>query len=367
MRIERAVLREVPLVLREPFETSHGRAQERRVLLLTLHGEGLEGWGECVAGSSPSYSPETTDTAWHVLTRIALPRVVGLELARPEDVLAPVGWVRGNAMALAALEMAAWDLCARAAGMPLATLLGGVRERVPVGIALGLAPSVDRTAEAMERALADGYARVKVKIEPGRDVEVLTRLRARFPSAPLAADANCAYALADAPRLRELDPLGLTMLEQPLAWDDLVDHARLQEQLETPICLDESIGSERAAAAALALGSCQVVNLKPGRVGGFSASRRIHDLFAAKGMPTWCGGMLETGIGRAHNLALASLPGFTLPGDISASRRYWERDIVTPEHVVTDGHMRVPDGIGIGVEVDRERIEARTVRVEAFD
>jgi len=249
----------------------------------------------------------------------------------------------------------------------LATLLGGARERVPVGVALGLGASLEGLAESVERSLAEGYARVKVKIGPGRDVDLLARLRERFPRAPLSADANCAYTLADAPRLRELDALGLEMLEQPLAWDDLVDHARLQEQLDTPICLDESIGSERDAAAALALGSCRVVNLKPGRVGGFSASRRIHDLLVSAGMPLWCGGMLETGIGRAHNLALASLPGFTLPGDISASRRYWERDIVEPEHVVSDGHMRVPGGSGIGVEVDEERIAALTVRVATFD
>jgi O-succinylbenzoate synthase len=337
--------------------------EERRVLLLTIDAEGLEGWGECVAASVPS---ETTETAWDVLTRIALPRVVGRELARPTDVLDPVGWVRGHPMALAALEMAAWDLCARAAGVSLAKLLGGERRRVAVGVALGLSESFDRTAAAVERALADGYARVKLKIAPGRDVEVLAGLRERFPSLPLSADANCAYTLADAPRLEELDALDLEMLEQPLAWDDLVDHARLQEKLETPICLDESIGSERAAAAALALGSCRIVNLKPGRVGGLAASLRIHDLLVSKGMPFWCGGMLETGIGRAHNLALASLPGFTLPGDISASRRYWERDIVTPEHVVSDGTMSVPDGVGIGVDVDRERIDALSARVEAF-
>jgi o-succinylbenzoate synthase len=384
VRVERAVLREVPLELKEPFDTSHGRTHVRRVLLLTLHGEGLEGWGECVAASEPSYTAETTDTAWHVLTDFVLPRVVGGKIggvatpargatvsgpaapAPTDALLEPVRWVRGHPMALATVEMAAWDLGARAAGVSLAGGLGGERARVPVGVSLGLKRSVDELAEAVARSLEEGYARVKLKIAPGRDVEVLAAIRERFGSAVLSADANCAYTLADAPRLRELDALDLQMLEQPLAHDDLVDHARLQEQLRTPICLDESIESERDAAAALELESCRVVNLKPGRVGGFNASRHIHDMLLAAQMPIWCGGMLETGVGRAHNLALASLPGFTLPGDISASRRYWARDIVWPEHDVVDGCMRVPTGPGIGVEVDVERIEALAVRVVTF-
>ncbi|HUP52921.1 MAG TPA: o-succinylbenzoate synthase [Longimicrobiales bacterium] len=384
MRLERAVLREVPLELREPFDTSHGRVHVRRVLLLTLHGEGLEGWGECVAASEPSYTAETADTAWHVLTDFVLPRVIGGEIgsvgvpargtaasglaaSAPTDaLLEPVRWIRGHPMALATVEMAAWDLGARAAGVSLARGLGGERTRVSVGISLGLKPSADELAEAVARALEEGYARVKLKIAPGRDIELLAAIRERFGSAALSADANCAYVLADAPRLRELDALDLQMLEQPLARDDLVDHARLQEQLSTPICLDESIESERDAAAALELESCRVVNLKPGRVGGFTASRRIHDTLLTAQMPIWCGGMLETGIGRAHNLALASLPGFTLPGDISASGRYWARDIVSPEHDVVDGYMRVPSGPGIGVEVDVERIDALTVRIATF-
>lgn len=385
MRVERAVLREVPLELREPFDTSHGRVHMRRVLLLTLHGEALEGWGECVALSDPSYSAETTDTAWHVLTDFVLPRVVGRELggvgtavasgaagadvrARgPADaLLEPVRWIRGHPMALATVEMAAWDLAARAAGVSLALALGGERAHVPVGISIGLRSSIDELAEAVARCIEEGYARVKLKIAPGRDVEVLALIRDRFGGATLSADANCAYTLADASRLKELDALDLQMLEQPFGHDDLMDHARLQEQLRTPICLDESIASERDAAAALELASCRVVNLKPGRVGGFVASIRIHDMLLAAKLSLWCGGMLETGIGRAHNLALASLPGFTLPGDISASRRYWQRDIVTPEHVVADGLMRVPTGPGIGVDVDAERIESLTVRVATF-
>ena len=352
---------------------AHGRVAERRTLLLTLHADGLDGWGECVALPEPSYSAETTDSAWAVLTELVLPRAVGHEVAAEAGASTDEGGERpvrspdSHPMALATFEMATWDLTARARGLSLAKALGGERARVPVGISLGLSPTVDALAEQVERALADGYARVKVKIAPGRDVDVLTQVRARFPHALLSADANGAYTLLDAPRLRELDALDLQMLEQPLAPDDLIGHARLQEQMRTPICLDESVASLLDATAALDLGSCRVLNLKPGRVGGYAASLAIHDLMLAASVPVWCGGMLETGIGRAHNLALAALPGFTLPGDISASRRYWERDIVSPEHEVAGGHMRVPTGPGIGVEVDLERIEALTVRVATFD
>jgi len=384
VKLERAVLREVRLELREPFETSHGRVHHRPVLLLTLHSEGLEAWGECVALPEPSYTAETVDTAWLVLHDLVLPRTVGREIpaasggggssvwadpfASPAaELLPPAARVRGHPMALATVEMAAWDLAARAGGVSLSRALGGVRASVPVGISLGMASSPEALVESVDRALAEGYARVKLKIGPGRDVDVLGALRARFPETALSADANCAYTLADAARLRDLDAFALEMLEQPLAHDDLVDHARLRTEIRTPICLDESIDSERAAAAAIELGSCDVLNLKPGRVGGYAASVRIHDMMAAAGIPVWCGGMLETGIGRAHNLALASLPGFTLPGDLSASRRYWERDVVSPEHEVVDGQMRVPAGPGIGVEIDVERIEALTVRTATFD
>jgi len=366
MRIERAILREVPLELKEPFETSHGRVHQKRVLLLTLLGEGLEGWGECVAASDPSYTSETTETAWHLLTDFVLPQVVGREVTRAEAALEPVDWIRGHRMALATVEMAVWDLIARAEGVSLSRKLGGERSVVPVGVSLGLRSSVDLLAEAVQAALAEGYARVKLKIEPGRDLDVLAGIRERFPDATLSADANCAYTLGDASRLKELDAFDLQMLEQPLAYDDFLGHARLQEHLRTPVCLDESITSVRDASLALELASCRVVNLKPGRVGGHGTSRRIHDLLSAADMPIWCGGMLETGVGRAHNVALASLLGFTLPGDISASRRYWARDIVSPEFVVDCGTMRVPDGPGIGVEVDAERLDALTTRIASY-
>jgi len=366
MKIDRAELREIPLRLKEYFEISSGGKQDRRVLLLRLRGEGLDGWGECVVGEDPSYSYETTETAWHLLTDFILPRVIGRDAAGPEDVLAPVAWIRGHRMAKAAVEMAAWDLAARMDGVSLSEKLGGSRSAVPVGVSVGLQKTDEVLHEKVAGYVEEGYARVKIKIKPGRDVDMLAGLHERFPDVRFMADANSAYTLADAPRLQELDPLGLMMIEQPLFYDDFLDHARLQERLETPVCLDESIESVGDLELALELGSCRIVNIKPGRVGGHASSKRIHDVMEARGLPVWCGGMLESGVGRAHNVALASLKGFTLPGDISASRRYWERDIVEPEFEMVGGEMRVPDGVGIGVEPDEERIEALTVRRATF-
>ena len=366
MRIERAELRLVPLRLRERFEISSGGRQDRLVLLLALHGEGETGWGECVAGEDPNYSYETTETAWHVLTDILLPAVVERDAAGPADVLAPVDWVRGHAMAKAAVEMAAWDLHAKLRGVALAEAIGGERRPVPVGVSIGLQPDDDALLRRVEGYVAEGYRRIKIKIKPGRDVGMLRAVRERFPDTPLMADANSAYTLDDADRLAELDALDLMMIEQPLAHDDVLHHARLQERLATPICLDESIHSVRDAELALELGACRIINVKPGRVGGFGESRRIHDLCRARGVPVWCGGMLESGVGRAHNVALATLPGFTLPGDISASRRYWERDIVDPEFEIVDGTLTPPEGPGIGVRPALDRIEAGTTRRAAF-
>lgn len=367
MKIERAVLRELPMRLRSPFVTAAGERQERRVLLVTLEAEGVVSWSECVALDDPSYSGETTDSAWGVLTRHLLPAVVG---SRPDDpatdILDPVRWVRGNRMAKAAIEMAGWDLAARARGVSLATLLGGVRRTIPVGVSVGLHPDDTALYRAVQGYVDEGYARVKVKVEPGRDVEMLRGLRQRFPDLDLMVDANAAYTLADLDRLRDLDELGLLMIEQPLDPDDLFDHARLQWELDTPICLDESIRSDADAELALELGACRIINIKPGRVGGLGEARAIHDRMRAADLPVWCGGMLESGVGRAYNAALASLPGFTLPADLSASRRYWERDIVSPEFEVAGGEMVVPSGTGIGVEVDVERIEAETVRRAVF-
>ena len=367
MKIRRAELAEIRLRLRERFEISSGTRQDRRILLLRLEGENGVGWGECVAAEDPSYSYETTETAWHVLRRFVLPEVVGREADGPRDVLEPVGWIRGHRMAKAAVEMAAWDLDAKRAGLPLARHLGGGGGRVPVGVSIGIQPTDDDLLREVERHLARGYRKIKIKIKPGRDVEMLARVRQRFDDdAPLMADANSAYTLEDAERLRELDDLDLMMIEQPLAHDDYRDHARLQEELRTPICLDESVRSAGDAALALDLGSCRIVNVKPGRVGGHGSSLEIHELCASRGVPVWCGGMLESGVGRAHNLALATLPGFTIPGDISESARYWEQDVVRPEFELEDGHLRVPEGPGIGVEPNVERIRELTVRQEVF-
>ena len=366
MKIERAVLRQIPLRLKEYFEISSGGMQDRRILLLTLYSEGIEGWGECVVSEDPAYSYEFTDTAWHVLTEFILPGIVGRDAEGPEDILAPVHWVRGHNMAKAAVEMAGWDLAARAEGVSLSQKLGGDRDVVPVGVSIGLKATDEELHENVEGYLDDGYARVKIKIKPGRDIDMLAGLRERFPDVAFMADANSAYTLNDVARLRELDALDLMMIEQPLSYDDFLDHARLQEQISTPVCLDESIKSEGDLSLALELGSCQIVNIKPGRVGGFGVSRRLHDTMQTRGLPVWCGGMLESGVGRACNVALASLPGFTLPGDISASQRYWEQDIVIPEFEVEDGVMRVPTGVGLGVALDLDRIRGLTVREAVF-
>jgi O-succinylbenzoate synthase len=366
LTVERAELRLVPLRLRERFEISSGARQDRTIMLLSLHGDGYVGWGECVAAEDPSYSYETTETAWHVLTEFVLPFVVGREASDPDDVLAPAAWVRGHGMAKAVVEMAAWDLHARRVGASLAEVVGGGRRPVHVGVSVGLQPTDDALLERVGRFVDEGYRRIKIKIKPGRDVEMLRAVRERFPDVPLMADANSAYSLADAGRLQELDDLDLMMIEQPLAYDDIREHARLQERLRTPVCLDESIKTPGDAALALELGACRIINIKPGRVGGFAGSRAIHDLCRRHDVPVWCGGMLESGVGRAHNVALATLPGFTLPGDISASARYWERDLVRPEFVLQDGTLTLPDAPGIGVEPDLERIDSLATRTVAF-
>jgi len=362
--LERAALRLVPLRLRERFEISSGARQDRLILLLALHGGGEVGWGECVAAEDPSYSPETYETAWHVLSEFLIPPVMGTPLATAPDVLKPSAWVRGHFMAKAALEMAAWDLVAKLEGRPLPEALGGRVRPVEVGVSVGLQPSDEELVRKVGGYLEEGYRRIKIKIKPGRDVEMLSRVRGRFPDTPLMADANSAYTLADAPRLKALDSLGLMMIEQPLAAGDLRDHARLQRELATPICLDESIESLADAAWALELDAGRVFNIKPGRVGGLGSALAIHDHCLARGVPVWCGGMLESGIGRAHNVSLATLPGFTLPGDISASRRYWERDLVSPEFELSQGTLSLPAGAGIAVTPDVERIEALAVRTK---
>lgn len=332
--------------------------------------DGAVGWGECVAGETPHYSPETIDTAWLAIRSWAGPRVLGREFEDPREIhRALEEGVRGHTMAKAAVEMAAWALAAERQGVALARLLGGSRERVATGISLGIQRTPRELAEKARAALAQGYRRIKIKIKPGADVEYIAAVReAVGPEAPLSVDANGAYTPADFEHLLALDEFGLLMIEQPLGWTDLLRHAELQRRMRTPICLDESITGPERAEEMIALGSARIVNIKPGRVGGFAHALAIHDLCAAHGIPVWCGGMLETGVGRAHNVALASLANFVLPGDLSPSARYWERDIVTPEWTMDrDGMVRVPvDRLGIGVRVDRDRVENLTVRHESL-
>lgn len=368
IRIESIAIREIRLPLKEPFRISSGMVQERRIALLELRdASGAMAWSECVAGELPNYSPETIDTAWLAITRWLAPRLIRRDLEAPGDVLPVLEQdLRGHLMAKAAIEMGAWGLEANRLGMPLARLIGGTREEIDVGISLGIQASPLALVQRVAAALAEGYRKVKIKIMPGADVAFVRAAReAAGPDAPLMADANNAYTLDDVDRLAELDELGLMMIEQPLAWDDLVRHAELQRQLRTPICLDESITSLERAQDMVALGSGRIVNIKPGRVGGLASSIAIHDYCEANGIPVWCGGMLESGIGRAYNVALASLPNFLKPGDVSPSARYWERDVVTPEWTMTArGTIAVPAGAGLGVDIDADRIEDLTVRRE---
>lgn len=366
IEIRRITLREIRLPLKEPFRISSGVVAERRIALLELQeASGAITWSECVAGEFPNYSPETIDTAWLAITEWLGPRVVGRAFQSPGEVFAVLEHdVRGHLMAKAAIEMGAWGLEATMLGMPLSTLLGGTRREIEVGISLGIQASPEALVRRVTEALAAGYRKVKIKIMPGADVDFVRAAReAAGPSAPLMADANNAYTLDDVPSLLALDELDLMMIEQPLAWDDLVRHATLQRQLRTPLCLDESITSLDRAQDMVALGAGRIVNIKPGRVGGLASSVAIHDFCQSNDVPVWCGGMLESGIGRAYNVALASLPNFVKPGDVSPSSRYWDRDIVAPEWTMTDrGTMVVPQGAGLGVEVDVDRVADLTVR-----
>ena len=367
MKIERVQIREIQLPLVHFFETSFGRTSERRILLSEVTADGVHGWGECTAGEGPFYSHESTDTAWHILRDFLIPRLLGKTLQRAAAAAPLFKRVRGHNMAKAALETALWDIEAQQAGVPLAKLIGGELTEIPCGVSIGIDDSVEQLLEKVERELAAGYQRIKVKIKPGWDIEVLGAIRNRFPRIRLMADANAAYSLSDLPRLKILDHFHLMMIEQPLAWDDLLDHARLQREIATPICLDEPVTSVEKARKALEAGSCKIINIKLGRVGGYAEARRIHDLCRERGVPVWCGGMLESGVGRVHNIALSSLPKFVLPGDVSASRRYWKQDIIDPEvRVSTKGTIRVPTGAGLGYSVNRERIESLTQRQESF-
>ena len=366
MRLERVELREVAVRLRFRFETSFGVEQDVRKLILVLYSEGLEGYGEGTAGDTPGYSYETVATTWESLTRYILPRVMGETYATPAQLLAALAPVRGHNMAVATLETALWDLQAKAANLPLWQLLGGVRTAHPVGASLGIQPSVKATVTTAQRHAEAGYKRLKFKIKPGWDVAPLRAVRDALPDMPLTVDANSAYSLTDLRTFAALDELGLDYIEQPLAHDDLIDHAKLQASLVTPICLDESVHSPEDARKALQLDAARVLNVKVGRVRGHLAARRVHAVAQSFGVPVWCGGMLELGVGRAHNLHLSSLPGFTLPGDTASASRYWSQDIVTPLLDAVNGVQHIPEGPGVGAELDREALERFTVRKEVF-
>lgn len=370
IRFQEITLREISLPLKEPFRISSGLCTDRRIMLLQLRdADGVTMWSECVAGEAPNYSSETIDTAWVVITEYVAPRVLGAEFHQPSEVHPALERnFRGHHMAKATIEMAAWGLAAERDGLPVARLIGGTRTEIATGISIGIQSSPQVLVERVGRALADGYRKIKLKIEPGHDIAYVRAVREAFPDAPLMADANNAYTVDDTDHLRELDDLDLIMIEQPLAYDDIIRHAELQRALRTPICLDESITNVERAEDMIALKSGRIINIKPGRVGGFSEARAIHDVCSRNGIPVWCGGMLESGIGRAYNVALASLPGFTIPGDVSPSARYWERDVVKPEWTMnSEGYVRVPlDRPGLGVDVDADHIDNLTVRSQVL-
>jgi O-succinylbenzoate synthase len=361
LKIDGVELRLIRLPLNEPFETSFGAIDSRLIFLVRLEAEGLKGWGEVVAEEEPLYSYETVNTALHVIRDFFGPALLSAPINDLDDLVKRLSPFRGHNMAKAGLELAYMDLLAQATDQSLSALLGGDAKRIAVGVSLGIQPAISRLLERVERYLKLGYQRIKLKIKPGWDLDVVDEVRRKHPDILLSVDANAAYTFGDVDHLKMLDDFNLLMIEQPLQHDDLMDHARLQEVLKTRLCLDESITNLRQARLALELDSCRIINIKVGRVGGYSEALGIHDLCVARKIPVWCGGMLESGIGRAHNIALASLKGFTLPGDISASSRYFERDVISPEVTVDpDGTVAVPDGVGLGFEVDADFINHLT-------
>lgn len=368
LRIDRVDLLHLTMALRHPFVTSFGPQHERDVVLVRVHADGVDGWGELVAGRDPAYSEETVASALTIIRDHLLRHVVGHDVGDPREVAGRWRKVRGNPMAKAAIEMAVWDAWSAATGQPLAAVLGGVRTAVPAGVSIGIADSTGALLDRVGAFVNQGYARIKLKIAPGTDVERVAAVRDRFPDVALMADANSAYTLDDAEHLAELDAFDLTMVEQPLAHDDIIDHATLAARIATPVCLDESIRSTDDARRALQIGACRIINCKPGRLGGLTESLALHDWGVANAVPLWVGGMLESGVGRLHNIALASLPGFTLPGDTSASDRYWEADIIDPPvAIAADGTVAVPPVAGIDGAIDHERLRSQVHRTESFD
>ncbi|HWR35445.1 MAG TPA: o-succinylbenzoate synthase [Clostridia bacterium] len=365
MKIEAVTLREIRMPLVHYFETSFGRTTERRILLVTVHADGLEGWGECTAGEHPFYNEELIDTAWYVTQQYLAPALLAREVNAGCECPALFARVRAHRMAKAALENAVWDAEAVQKQVPLWKLVGGSLGEINTGVSIGIQESPEQLLEKVDGELASGYQRIKVKVKPGWDLNILERIRERWPEILLSCDANSAYSLADIDRLKQFDKFKLLMIEQPLWSDDIYFHARLQKQLQTALCLDESIHNARDAKAAIQLGACRIINIKLGRVGGFTEAIATHDVCKAAAVPVWCGGMLESGIGRAHNIAMSTLENFRLPGDVSASKRYWKEDVIEPAvEVSSNGTIAIPDKPGRGYDVREELIEELTVRKE---
>ena len=365
MQVREILVRELHMKLIAPFTTSMDSLQFRRILLIEAQVDGVTGYGECTAGENPFYSPEDTETAWHVLRDFLWPMIKGKEFSSASGVYELFSQVRGHNMAKASLECAIWDADAKMQNMPLWKLLGGTREEIACGVSIGIKDSLEELTATVKKELAAGYQRIKIKIKPGKDIQQVQRLREEFPRIKLMVDANSAYSLKDWPLLKQMDAFYLMMMEQPLGCDDIFGHMRLQRELNTPICLDECIHTLEQAEAAIGLNACKIINIKLGRVGGHAQARLMQDLCGKNSIPVWCGGMLESGIGRAHNIAMSTLPNFSLPGDVSASKRYWQEDIIEPEVTVSaQGTIRVPQGPGIGFEPRRDLIEKLTVRKE---
>ena len=363
MKIERILLREIRMRLKSPFETSFGTVQDRRIVLVEVVAEGVSGWGEVTAGETPGYNAETTDTAWHVLTDFLAPVLIGKSISAASELPALMSHVRGHEMAKSGIENALWDVEAQLSGVPLYQHLGGTIEEIACGVSLGIRETPETLVKRVEEELASGYQRIKLKIKPGKDYKFIAAVRKEFPRILLSVDANSAYSLDDVSHLQSLDAFDLLMMEQPLSWDDIHAHPKLQEQIKTAICLDECIHNTRHALTAIELQACRIINIKLGRVSGHTEARLMQDACRAQGVPVWCGGMLESGIGRAHNIAMSTLPGFSLPGDVSASQRYWSEDIIEPAVEVTArGTIQVPKTPGLGYAVKRDFVEKLTVR-----
>jgi len=367
MKIEKIELRHIKMVLVSPFVTSMGVEYDEEHIIISAYADGITGWGESVAEGTPFYSYETVPTAWHILKDFLIPSILGKDIKSIDETIDAYTKVRGHMMAKAGLEAALWDLFAKSGGISLSKMMGGVRSKIHVGVSIGIQNSTGELLKKIEGYLKEGYKRIKIKISPGYDIQFVEAVRNQFPDILLQVDANSAYTLDDINLFKKMDGFNLLLIEQPLGYEDIFDHSKMQRELKTPICLDESIHSLDDTRAAIELDSCRIINIKPGRVGGFTESKLIHDYCAEKKIPVWCGGMLESGIGRAGNVALASLPNFTLPGDISASKRYYTEDIVEPEFFVNpDGTMDVPNKPGIGVEVNMKMLNKVTVRKEVF-